>query len=400
MLAMPITAFAQAKNHGEVEVKLYQEEQINGEKLAVLINVLDEMVEQGYMYRASWYQGYDLDKDGNVDVSYSSMSTGDCFFNVCRDANLSGAYTVEVPENVKNTLKGKGEAYCDSIVFLFENVWRLRSDAYINGVKVSPAETIKLEKGSKLFVCFDTDERNVDHGYAPLVGFADNYQGGMLSTAGFVVKEGSASDFGFNSADWGFGSDPYGSLIEAGKLAPGTVGHLDYFLYECESFDWATFDFINTPHAYTKTLTFEVEDHHWDGGKITKAATYTATGVKTYTCTVCGATKSETIPKLSKKANPLSVNAKSVTFSAAKLKKSALTADRKKILSLSKAKGAVAFAKVSGNSKIVINKKTGKLTAKKGLKKGTYKVKIKVTAAGTSVYKKGAKTVTVNVIVK
>lgn len=32
-------------------------------------------------------------------------------------------------------------------------------------------------------------------------------------------------------------------------------------------------------------------EHTWDGGKVTKAATCTEKGVKTYTCTVCGATK-------------------------------------------------------------------------------------------------------------
>ena len=35
--------------------------------------------------------------------------------------------------------------------------------------------------------------------------------------------------------------------------------------------------------------------HTWDGGEETKAATCVATGVKTYTCTVCNATKTETI---------------------------------------------------------------------------------------------------------
>lgn len=37
--------------------------------------------------------------------------------------------------------------------------------------------------------------------------------------------------------------------------------------------------------------------HKWDGGKVTKAATCAATGVKTYTCTICKTTKTETIPK-------------------------------------------------------------------------------------------------------
>lgn len=36
-------------------------------------------------------------------------------------------------------------------------------------------------------------------------------------------------------------------------------------------------------------------EHTWDAGKVTKAATCTEKGVKTYTCTVCGATKIEEI---------------------------------------------------------------------------------------------------------
>ena len=35
--------------------------------------------------------------------------------------------------------------------------------------------------------------------------------------------------------------------------------------------------------------------HSWDGGKVTKAATCTAAGTKTYTCTRCKKTRTETI---------------------------------------------------------------------------------------------------------
>jgi C1A family cysteine protease/DNA-directed RNA polymerase subunit RPC12/RpoP/predicted aconitase with swiveling domain len=38
--------------------------------------------------------------------------------------------------------------------------------------------------------------------------------------------------------------------------------------------------------------------HTWDGGVVTTAATASSAGVKTYTCTVCGATKTEEIPAL------------------------------------------------------------------------------------------------------
>jgi predicted nucleic acid-binding Zn ribbon protein len=39
-------------------------------------------------------------------------------------------------------------------------------------------------------------------------------------------------------------------------------------------------------------------DHTWDNGKITTAATCTKTGVKTYTCTMCKTTKTESIPTI------------------------------------------------------------------------------------------------------
>lgn len=38
--------------------------------------------------------------------------------------------------------------------------------------------------------------------------------------------------------------------------------------------------------------------HSWDNGEVTTAATCTTDGEKTYTCTVCGATKTETVAKL------------------------------------------------------------------------------------------------------
>ena len=43
--------------------------------------------------------------------------------------------------------------------------------------------------------------------------------------------------------------------------------------------------------------------HKWDKGEITQEATYDETGIKTYTCTKCGETKAETIPRKIRKDN-------------------------------------------------------------------------------------------------
>ena len=48
-------------------------------------------------------------------------------------------------------------------------------------------------------------------------------------------------------------------------------------------------------HSYVDTYT-DALGHAWDGGKVTKPATATETGIKTFTCTRCSATKTETIP--------------------------------------------------------------------------------------------------------
>jgi hypothetical protein len=40
------------------------------------------------------------------------------------------------------------------------------------------------------------------------------------------------------------------------------------------------------------------ENHTWDSGKVTTQPSHTSTGVRTYACTICGATKTESIPKL------------------------------------------------------------------------------------------------------
>gem|GEM_PF-2861742 len=56
--------------------------------------------------------------------------------------------------------------------------------------------------------------------------------------------------------------------------------------------------FTCTKCGRTRTEPINALGHKWDGGKVTKKATTTATGVKTYTCERCKATKTETIPML------------------------------------------------------------------------------------------------------
>ena len=122
-------------------------------------------------------------------------------------------------------------------------------------------------------------------------------------------------------------------------------------------------------------------------------AVATVTGEGNYSGTV---SKNFTIAKAN---NSLKVSGKTGTVKAKKVKKKAQSLKVSKVVKFtSKGQGTLSYKKKSGNKKIAINKKTGKVTVKKGLKKGTYKVKVAIKAAGNGNY--NAKTVNVTFKVK
>ena len=105
---------------------------------------------------------------------------------------------------------------------------------------------------------------------------------------------------------------------------------------------------------------------------------------------------------VNKAANPLKVKAKTVTVKFSKLNKKAQKLKVTKVVRFTKkGQGTLTYKKVKGNKKITINKRTGKVTIKKGLKKGTYKVRMKIKAKGNANYKASAyKTITFKIKIK
>ena len=123
-------------------------------------------------------------------------------------------------------------------------------------------------------------------------------------------------------------------------------------------------------------------------------ATVTVTGTGYFVGQITGTFK------INKAANPLKVKGKTATVKYSVLQKKNVTLKKAAVLSVTKAQGKVTFKKLSGVKKISIDKNTGKVTVMKGLPRGTYKVKVKVSAAGNKNYFPGSKTVTFTVKVK
>ena len=138
------------------------------------------------------------------------------------------------------------------------------------------------------------------------------------------------------------------------------------------------------------------------GSKNAGKYTVTITGIGKYTGTT------DATYTINKANNPITLKAKTVKVKYKKLKKKAKTIKRANAFAVSKAKGKLSYKLVSAKKgkksfrkKFSVNAKTGKITVKKRLKKGTYKVKVKVKAAGNANYKASAwKPVTFKVKVK
>ncbi len=103
--------------------------------------------------------------------------------------------------------------------------------------------------------------------------------------------------------------------------------------------------------------------------------------------------------------NTLTAAGKTAIVRYSRLKKKTQTVKRSKAISVKKPQGKVTYELVSVRKAkytkyFKVNKKTGNFTVKRGLPKGTYKVKVRVRAAGTPEYYYGSKKVTATVKVK
>ena len=133
--------------------------------------------------------------------------------------------------------------------------------------------------------------------------------------------------------------------------------------------------------------------------KSVKAAkTYYVTATVAADATYTAATSAAAKFTIVKANNPMAAKGRTATVKYVNVKKKAQVLKRSAVITVSKNQGKLTFAKKSGNKSIVINKTTGKVTVKKGLKKGTYTVKAYVKAAGNANYK--AKTTLVTFKVK
>ncbi len=173
---------------------------------------------------------------------------------------------------------------------------------------------------------------------------------------------------------------------------------------------------VTVPAGKTFTYTGKIQTGVASGSNYTLTGITKATNVGTYTVTATltkddnhtyiwddGTTEVKSITwKINKAKNPLTIKAKKAKVIYSKLKKKNQTLSVTKVIKFTgKGQGKMIYTKISGNKKIIIKKTTGKVTVRKGLKKGIYKIRVRVRAFGNANYKASAwKKVAVMIIVK
>lgn len=177
----------------------------------------------------------------------------------------------------------------------------------------------------------------------------------------------------------------YVSLVLRTDLAAAVITGLDNVVYTGAAFAPEPVVTLNDKEL-VKDTDYTVE---YANNKAAGTAVVTVTGKADYTGTAQGTFV------IAKAANPAKAKASAKTVKFAKVKKAKQTV---KSITVKAAQGKVTYAKTSG--KFAVNKTTGAVTVPKKTKKGTYTMKVKVTAAGNANYNKSVQTVTFKIKVK
>ncbi len=341
-------------------------------------------VPEGYStFKDVFYQGdVMIDETSAIEVCASSMITDNTGFII--------------PESCKNSflvseqMTGDDPVTCEYTYSEENNEYRLNLDG---------------KKWLKRSIDLSGDDLKVTMASDTLPYTGEQQRPVIQSIGGLMLKEGVNY-----TADWPEESVKTGdytvNITLKSPLSGTTQAH-----YSIERIKVAA-------PAGGKTFTYDGKKHYGadendeytlTGNSAVNAGTYTAVASlinKTNMTWDDGTTEDKEIKYTIKKApNTLNASGKTVNAKFRKLKKKAVTIKRAAAIKYSGNIGKVTYKKVSVNKKkfakkFLVNKKTGKITIKKGVKKGLYKFKIKVTAAGNANYQSKSKTVTVKIKVR
>ncbi|WP_026497795.1 hypothetical protein [Butyrivibrio sp. WCD2001] len=245
------------------------------------------------------------------------------------------------------------------------------------------------------------DHKFDDKGICTVCKYDKNNPNGNESSSGSGGAEGAGGNSGAGGGNSGAAGGNSGS---GGQNDDGGAGGGDGATSQ-NGRKIASIPQVNNPVYNGKTQTGVASGTGYTitGNKGTNAGSYKATAkLKNGYTWPDGSKKNKSFKwKIKKAPNPIAIKThKNYKVKYSKIKKSSLVVPYGKLFRASKAIGKKRYFIVKGSNVASVDKSTGKVTIKKGVKKGTYDITVKVTAQGDKNNEKGVVTGTFRITVK
>lgn len=200
--------------------------------------------------------------------------------------------------------------------------------------------------GPDISNCTQTIEAELGNLTAGMSDFADLKEENSVQADFYVQLSDSGCKLSFlDEAEWKSSNPSVASVDVNGQVKGLKKG---------------TADITASKGSLTATRTVRViHDHSWDAGKVTKSATCTKDGEKTYTCSGCGETKTEAIKATGHKMGAWKTVASATTQKAGRQERSCTVCNYKETRSIPKLK-SYNFKVVSSKSAVTYNGKAQK----------------------------------------
>lgn len=200
--------------------------------------------------------------------------------------------------------------------------------------------------GPDISNCTQTIEEELGNLTAGMSDFADLKEENSVQADFYVQLSDSGCKLSFlDKAEWKSSNPSVASVDGNGQVKGLKKG---------------TADITASKGSLTATRTVRViHEHSWDAGKVTKSATCTKDGEKTYTCSGCGETKTEVIKATGHKMGAWKTVASATTQKAGRQERSCTVCNYKETRSIPKLK-SYNFKVVSSKSAVTYNGKAQK----------------------------------------
>ena len=233
-------------------------------------------------------------QDGVITALKKGTATITC---VAQDGSgVSGRCAVTVPNNVITVTDVKDLQSAHPYANNCSDIWIYQVPG-ASSLQVTFSGDTSVEQGSDYIYLFDGEGNQIGaYTGTELAGQTITVPGCLVKIK--LVSDSSFCEYGFAVTEVKAVASEHTHTITAVARVDATCTQDGTEAYWKCSICGMMFSDAQGKNVISAPAVIKATGHKWDAGTVTKEPTDTTEGVKTFTCTVCGETRTESIPKL------------------------------------------------------------------------------------------------------